>query len=165
VADLSDIPDEAWIDVVAAVGWDESNDLWPVLQKAVAAALPVLNTAKDSETDALRGSLDRTIDDLATRNGDVTRLKRALAGHLFDGESVSTREAIRNELIEQAQADLRGAREMVSKLTTEDKQLRDALDSIRALVAKYHDRDDVLPADLVDQVYALTAASLRGEQP
>ena len=46
MADFSDIPDEAWIDVVAAVGWDESNELWPVLQKAVAAALPVLNTAR-----------------------------------------------------------------------------------------------------------------------
>lgn len=27
------------------------------------------------------------------------KLKRALAGHLFDGESLSTREAIRTELI------------------------------------------------------------------
>lgn len=48
--DFSDIPDEAWIDVVAAVGWDESNELWPVLQTALAAALPVLNTARDAET-------------------------------------------------------------------------------------------------------------------
>ena len=46
MSDLSHIPDEAWIDVVAAVGWDESNELWPVLQKALAAALPVLNTAR-----------------------------------------------------------------------------------------------------------------------
>ncbi len=30
---------------------------------------------------------------------DVAALKRALAGHLFDGESVSTREAVRNELM------------------------------------------------------------------
>lgn len=42
--------------------------------------------------------------------------------------------------------------------------LRDALDSIRALVGKYYERDDSLPADLVDEVYALTAAARRGEQ-
>lgn len=41
---------------------------------------------------------------LETKTGlaaEVERLKRALAGHLFDGESLSTREAIRSELIEQ----------------------------------------------------------------
>jgi hypothetical protein len=41
--------------------------------------------------------------------------------------------------------------------------LRDRLDSIRTLVAKYHDRDDVLPADLVDEVYALTDTTRGGE--
>jgi hypothetical protein len=30
---------------------------------------------------------------------EIDRLNRALAGHLFDGESLSTREAIRSELI------------------------------------------------------------------
>ena len=59
MADLYDIPDEAWIDVVAAVGWDESNELWPVLQKAVAAALPILNTARDAETEAMRTELEQ----------------------------------------------------------------------------------------------------------
>jgi len=32
---------------------------------------------------------------------EVARLRRALAGHLFDGESMDTREAIRAELIQQ----------------------------------------------------------------
>jgi hypothetical protein len=35
----------------------------------------------------------------------------------------------------------------------------DRLASIRALVHKHHQRDDVLPADLVDEVYALTDTS------
>lgn len=36
---------------------------------------------------------------------EVERLTRALAGHLFDGESLSTREAIRSELIVQLAED------------------------------------------------------------
>lgn len=38
---------------------------------------------------------------LETVETERARLKRALAGHLFDGESLDTREAIRSELIEQ----------------------------------------------------------------
>jgi MinD-like ATPase involved in chromosome partitioning or flagellar assembly len=60
----TDIPDEAWIDVVAAVGWDESNELWPVLQKAVAAALPIVLASRDSET------ADR-LDEIARRLSDI----------------------------------------------------------------------------------------------
>lgn len=36
---------------------------------------------------------------------EVERLRRALAGHLFDGESLSTREALRSELVEQGLKD------------------------------------------------------------
>lgn len=60
------IPDEVWIDVVAAVGWDESNELWPVLQKALAAALPVVTAdlvaeiqQKDTELDEWRNGTRR----------------------------------------------------------------------------------------------------------
>jgi hypothetical protein len=38
-------------------------------------------------------------DDVTALCDEVDRLRRALAGHLFDGESLGTREAIRSELI------------------------------------------------------------------
>jgi hypothetical protein len=38
-------------------------------------------------------------DDVTALCDEVDQLRRALAGHLFDGESLSTREAIRSELI------------------------------------------------------------------
>lgn len=44
------LSDEAWIDVVGAVGWDESNKLWPVLRTALAAAIPAVLASRDSET-------------------------------------------------------------------------------------------------------------------
>lgn len=60
---------------------------------------------------------------------EIARLKRALAGHLFDREAISTREAIRIELIEQGFADREA-------LTAE-------LASVRAELADYKDRVQV----------------------
>ena len=48
--------------------------------------------------DPEKDDYDAVIRGLRTEN---ERLRRALAGHLFDGESLSTREAIRSELIKQ----------------------------------------------------------------
>ncbi|AYN57844.1 hypothetical protein HOU49_gp57 [Arthrobacter phage Eileen] len=44
-------------------------------------------------------------DDAPALVGEVRRLRKALAGHLFDGESLSTREAIRAELLKELQAE------------------------------------------------------------
>jgi hypothetical protein len=54
VADQTEIPNEAWIAAVAAVGWDESNEWWPVIRAAIAAAAPFLTAPLDAENARLR---------------------------------------------------------------------------------------------------------------
>lgn len=50
-----------------------------------------------AQLDSLAAMYDSTVGTLTAQRDQA---RRALAGHLFDGESLSTREAIRNELIE-----------------------------------------------------------------
>lgn len=45
-APAAELSDAGWIDVVAAVGWDESNDQWSSLQAAICAAAPHLIAAE-----------------------------------------------------------------------------------------------------------------------
>lgn len=68
------LSDEAWIDVVAAVGWDESNELWPVLQKAVAAALPIVLASRDEEHADLVAEVRQKDADLEEWRTGVLRL-------------------------------------------------------------------------------------------
>jgi hypothetical protein len=47
----------------------------------------------------LLGRIEKMGEDLDRKNLIINQLKKGLAGHLFDGESFSLREAIRSELI------------------------------------------------------------------
>ena len=40
MSEALELSDDGWIDVVAAVGFDESNEMWPVLVRALAVAGP-----------------------------------------------------------------------------------------------------------------------------
>jgi hypothetical protein len=76
--------------------WDEIERLRRQVER--------LSTERDAYRNADRQSQSNWRSAVAanmTALETIATLKRALAGHLFDGESVSTREAIRNELIEQ----------------------------------------------------------------
>lgn len=80
---------------------------------------------------------------------EIERLKRALAGHLFDGESLSTREAIRSELIEQG---LRVA-------SVESAQHHRECDKARAEVAAIREQLTVFLAGVQEAHTALAKAA------
>lgn len=96
------LSDEAWIDVVGAVGWDESNKLWPVLRTALAAAIPAVLASRDSETAALRAEIADRIERYANNLVVSARMD-----DLIGTAEAAARNPIKSDLLELA-ASLRG---------------------------------------------------------
>jgi hypothetical protein len=79
----------------------------------------VLEWAGNPYADEYTSALEATANDVPALVAEVERLRLALAGHLFDGESITAREAVRAEMINigiRAFQSLDGVKELLTEL-------------------------------------------------